>query len=203
MRRMTRRKLIGSVVFASLAPEQIGFAQRSSINVTVDAARFAQMHTDVVNDIALALKGLRMVTPDGFSKLLELLRQHDIVSRDDIETLQKLRDAIYAATDVAMKSALDEAGRMAAKAREVVQVIVQIAQRSYNYAREHVDGPTVVRITAVVAADVSGAMSGAIVGAKFGNPAFTAIAAVAGAAGVSSRAYLDVMASAPERGRGV
>jgi hypothetical protein len=204
-RRITRRQAIAVAGIGSLVSSASAFGQSSaeSVRVTIDPRRFASIHRQVVDDIAKAAEGTRLVTAEGHDRLLKLLESAKAVKGDGSAMLARLRDAIYKATSPeAMQSEIRKLAEAAAKADPLTAVIVLIAQDSIEYAMQQAKELKLTRLDAaraifIVGSDVTGAITGAILGTKLGIPAIIAVAALAGAATGSSYAYMQTATPPP------
>ena len=203
-RRITRRQMIGAAGLGSFAAGSTVFGQTGaqSVRITIDPPRFATIHRQVVDDIAKASQGTRLITAEGYDRLLNLLESAKAVKADGLTTLTKLRDAIYQATSPeAMQTEIRKVVDASAKAEPLILIIALIAQSSIEYARQQLKELDVPRLIFIVGSDVTGAITGAIAGSKLGHPAIIAIAALAGAATGSSYAFMQTATPPPARGR--
>jgi hypothetical protein len=147
------------------------------------------IHEDILLRISEKLGTTAINTEAGLSKLVQLLREWDIISQADAEKLNKLIDAIFKSTQDEIIKRIDELYEtFAAEAGAVTAAILSIARSSIRYAKtrfkEH------HRVVEVVCSDVIGALGGAVAGKKLGGYG-SLIGALAGAVGASAKAAYE------------
>jgi hypothetical protein len=139
------------------------------------------IHNDMLTRIGAALHGTEILTSGGLKKVVGLLVEFNVVSKDDGDLLNRLIDAIFSSEQTMAREIEQLYAEAVKKAHDVTVAIVSVARSSFEYAKNN------PRIVDIVAQDLLGALSGAYTGMKLGGP-FVLAGALLGAVGNSAYA---------------
>ena len=147
------------------------------------------IHEDMLQRISEKLGQVAIATEQGLLKVVELLRESEIISPSDQEKLDELIKTIFnSANPDALTQKIEQIYRESiSKVGDVAAAVISIARSSLHYARQKAKEHT--RILYIVSHDVLGALTGATAGIKLGTY-FAVIGALAGAIAGSAEAAL-------------
>jgi len=183
-----RRKVIigiAGISFGTLIPHA------AAENVYPSPADVGGIHGEWLGRISKALKDAKISTEKGLLNLISFLwLDEKLISEAEAKLLNELVAAIFhSANPDEMRKKIDDLEKEFAKdIRDVTAAIIRIAQSSIEYARQKVnEHPQLIK---VVAADVSGAMTGASAAKKLGEK-FVIAGVLLGAVGSSGWALFS------------
>jgi len=182
-----RQALIGAIGggLGMFTPDAAARRNAQEIQLPFKPEDTGNIHGRMLRRVSEKLAGTPINTEAGVNKLLDLLRELGVISQGDQKSLADVIRAIYHSADTKeMEQKIrqiytDAVGKLG----DVAVASISIARNSIEYAKDH---PQTVK---VVAADFTGALSGATVGAKLPRP-FAVICVLGGAfAGSASAAF--------------
>ena len=192
---LTRRQLLlttacGTALLESAFARSVAAQDALEIKgftLPVPPKRIGELHTAQMNSVADALGETPLLSREGLMRMVDRLVESKLLTKQDGEILKALIAALFdKAEDVdqvakQMQKIYDDA---VAKATELGVAICSIASASIERARKL----DLTRATYVVAADVSGALTGAGALQVFG-PHVAIAGAIAGAVSGSAAAW--------------
>ena len=174
-----------SITFGALLPQAAAQQPKPSF----PAKDAGAIHEDMLHRISEKLGQVAIDTEQGLLKIVELLRESELISPSDQEKLDELIKTIFSSADpnVLMQKIDQIYKESVSKVGDVAAAVISIARSSVQYAREKAKENT--RILHIVSRDVLGALTGATAGIKLGTY-FAVIGALAGAIAESAEAAL-------------
>jgi hypothetical protein len=180
-RHMTRREVLVSA--AALGFASSVEAQTVPPLMQEKGSAYGVMHEAEVARLSNVLGNSSPASKGGCQKILDALEKSGFITKEEEGLLLKMLDAIFAAgtTVERLRADLQALAKEASEAvNNLAAAIVHIASRSLESAIKLVERIDIKRVVAIVASDVSGALTGAAACEKFGKY-YAVVAAVAGA----------------------
>jgi hypothetical protein len=180
---LNRRRFISATAGASAATFLGNAAAQQAQVQRIPPETAGDLHRYGMYEISRALEGTPLNSRSGLHKVVDLLYRLELISKEDAAALDRFIDAVLESKSIdEMQKAIERLrSELASKASEVAAAVASIARDSIDLIKQLARKIAQSEAIRVLVADVSGALTAAVIGRKWGGTAGAVCFAIGGA----------------------